>query len=355
MKNQLLFLITLAFTLTGFAQPLAQREDDLVELMNAVREAKNDVTRAKLNTQFKDKLKETIEVNGSFQYTFSKLKSLGCITSPDNKMKIYNWNIVLSDESNNYYAFIQKYDDKKGNYQVIELKDNSKSIAPKTNEILDNTSWYGALYYKIIPVERNKKTYYTVLGWDGNNPMSNMKVIDVISFTGSQVKFGAPMFRLQKEAFNRIWFEYSKTVTMHLNYEEKYKRIIFDHLAPETPALKGFYSMYIPDLSHDALIFNDGKWYLVEDVIGLNAPIKEKITIYVPNEKTGEIEAKTLKNKWVEPSKLHVAAMPDEDGQKVKTQSSIPKSNEKVKKAKGKKSTPTSYNPTYTKKPKKKR
>ena len=40
--------------------------------------------------------------------------------------------------------------------------------------MLSENSWFGALYYKIIPVVKNK-TYYTLLGWDGNDMFSNKK------------------------------------------------------------------------------------------------------------------------------------------------------------------------------------
>ncbi len=350
-----IFFISFCFILVqglSYAQPLPEREDELVVLLDQLRATKNTASRLKVNQSFLLKFKETIEVNGAFNYPFSRLKTVGCITSPDNKVRIYNWNVEADNDSQFYFGFIQKYDDRKGRYQIFDLVDKGKTIPMKTNEVLDNSNWYGALYYKIVTVEKNKKTYYTLLGWDGKNPMSNLKVIDALHFSGGQAKFGAPIFRWNKESLNRVWFEYSKSVTMHLNYEEKYQRIIFDHLAPETPSLTGFYAMYVPDLSHDAMFVNDGKWYLVEDVIGVNAAVPEKLTIYVPNEKTGEIEEKKIKNKWLSPSKQHVAATPEMDGT-IKTTNTAKEKTPKMKERKSK--SPTSYNPLNEGKPKKKR
>ena len=355
--NRLALVFAFLLPLISLAQPLSEQEDNLAQLLNTIRNAKSEQQRNKANTEFKENLLKAIETTGSFSYPFAQLRSIGCITSPDQKVRIYNWNIENDEDlTQNYYGFIQKYDEKKGKYQIFELKCNrmmGMMGASKSNEVVDHTNWYGALYYKILPVERNKKTYYTLLGWDGNNSMSNLKLIDALHFSGTTAKFGAPIFRQGKEALNRVWFEYAKDVTMHLNYEEKYKRIIFDHLAPQSPALTGFYSTYAPDLSHDAFVFEDGRWYLVEDVVGVNGPSQDKITIYVPNEKTGELEEKKIKNKWVEPSKQHVATLPDENGTTTKSKASTEPV--RMEKPKADRKAPTSYMPTMNKKPKKRK
>ncbi len=137
---------------------------------------------------------------------------------------------------------------------------------------------------------------------------------------------------------------------MYLSYEEQYERIIFDHLAPETPALTGLYSMYVPDLSHDAFVFEDGKWFLVEDVIGVNRPSAETITVKYFDEKTGEIKERKIKNKWQEPSKSHVATTP-EDQMKEEAK---PKTDAKVNQPKDRKQ-PQQYNPVGSGKKKKKK
>ena len=73
---------------------------------------------------------------------------------------------------------------------------------------------------------------------------------------------------------------------MSLKYESDRERIIFDHLSPESPSMKKFRSFYVPDMSYDAYILEDGKWILNEDVIGVNKGNGEKKqTVYVLNEK----------------------------------------------------------------------
>lgn len=132
---------------------------------------------------------------------------------------------------------------------------------------------------------------------------------------------------------------------MYLSYEEEYDRIMYDHLAPETPALVGMYSMYVPDLSYDALVNENGRWVLKEDVIGVNKDEPETITILVKDEKTGEFKEKKIKNKWEEPSKSHVATTPEdqmreEQKDKLKQPSTTPTFPQQSGKKK-----PKSYNP----------
>ena len=68
-----------------------------------------------------------------------------------------------------------------------------------------------------------------------------MKLIDVLSIQGNHVKLGWPLFITKNEKLKRVVFEYSKKATMSLRFEDKYQRIIFDHLSPETPSMAGFY------------------------------------------------------------------------------------------------------------------
>lgn len=111
--------------------------------------------------------------------------------------------------------------------------------------------------------------------------------------------------------------------------------------------------MYVPDLSHDAFILDDGKWYLVEDVIGVNAAMSETITVSYKDDKTGEIKERKIKNKWEEPSKSHVATTPEDQ---MKEQAGEQKEQPAAKNNhKPDRHQPQSYNPVNGTKKKKKR
>lgn len=340
----------------SFSQTLETAEIELSKLLNDLRNAKTDQEKEEANVLFKSELEKVIQQTGSFDYPFNALTTLGSIKSPDNKIRLFNWNVEQDDLTQKYYCYILRYDDKRKEYLMSELVDNSFMIPERPTEILEASDWYGALYYKILPINKGSKTAYTLLGWDGNNSMSTIKLMDVLYFAGNSPRLGSPVFKQGNETVKRVFYEHSKKCTMYLNYDEAQKRIILDHLSPETPSMKGFYAFYVPDLSYDAYELRNNKWYLKEDVIGVNDKTEDKITVSVYDEKTGEIVEKQVKNKWIDPSddkspaggNKHIATTPEqEDG--VNT---APAKEEKTKRKERKKN-PESYNPTDKKRKKK--
>jgi hypothetical protein len=283
---------------TAISQDLTTREDSLLNVLNALRSATNDSEKDSVNSIFKSYLRSTLELPDAFNYSFSKLKSVGFIDSPDNEIRIVNWNIEQNDQTHTYHGYILKKS--KSTVLITELVDKI-NLADRPDGTIEVSNWYGALYYKIIPKEKGSKKTYVLLGWDGNNSSSTIKVIDVLYFSGNTPKFGSPVFKTGKNLQRRLIFEHSKKVSISLKYEPENDRIIYDHLSPETPSLSGFYMYYIPDLSYDALYFKEGKWILKEDVIGVNKPVSEKNQVYILNERTGKVEKVALKNKWVNP------------------------------------------------------
>lgn len=294
------------------------QEIELQSLLDSLRAAKDDASKEKWNLEFKTQLQRSLNEPTAFTYPFSKLRTVGKVDSPDKQIRIISWNVEQDDESQKYYAFVLKADEKKGTFKVIELVDNSMMLPSRTDEVLDPDNWYGALYYQIIPVEKNNKTYYTLLGWDGNSNISNIKLIDVLYFTGNSLKLGAPIFKSGDKTEHRVYMEHSEKTVMSLRWEEEYQRIIFDHLSPETASMEGFYEFYVPDMSYDALVFKGNKWTLVEDVIGINHD-DETVKLQTMNAKTGEVEETDMPNKWIDPTtsgapggkEVHLAMTPE--------------------------------------------
>ncbi len=320
MLRTIVFISLITFATQAIAQDtiLSNRESNLVMLLNDLRSAKDDVEKEEKNALFYAYFLESLTDKDAYSYPFSQLKSVGVIDSPDGLVRIINWNIEQDDETQKYYGFVLKKDERKDEILVIELFDNSAELPLRPEEILTADNWYGALYYKIIPVEKGSKTAYTLLGWDGNSSSSNVKLIDVMYFSGTQLKFGSPIFKVKDQILKRVFYEHSERAVMTLRYEAEYKRIIFDHLSPESPNLVGFYAYYIPDLSYDAFILDGTKWLLKEDVIGINAMDEEKMVVFVRNERNGKVERKTIKKEWENPDDSngngtpHVAVTPEE-------------------------------------------
>ena len=311
-------LFTVSFGFLSVSQEnidLSQDEDQLVLLLDELRQAKTNAERKAANIAFKKKLSSVIENKEALTYPFSKLTTVGVIDSPDEVMRIINWNVEQEDFSHTYNCFVLHLDKRRKKYNVVELKDISFGMPSQPTEILSSDQWYGALYYKIIPVKKGSKTLYTVLGWDHNSSMSQMKLIDVIYFTGKTVKLGSSIFVEAGVTKKRVFFEHSKKTSMSLKFEEERNRIIFDHLSPESPSMKKFRSFYVPDLSYDAFVLDGSKWLLNEDVIGVNKGVSSKeSTVLVQDPNSGKVEKQTIKTEWLDPTSednKHVAITPE--------------------------------------------
>lgn len=322
MKFFLGILIVFYLTSFGMAQTgqLAEAETRLETLLSDLRSAQNNADKKQKNQLFKDELVKVLESPESMTYPFSKLTTLGVIDSPDKQLRIVNWNVEKDDLSQEYHCFVMHVDKRRKTHHVTELKDISFGMPTQPTEIISADEWYGALYYKIIPVKKGSRTIYTVLGWDYYSSMSQMKLVDAIYVSGTSIKLGSPIFKMGKETKKRVYFEHSKKTSMSLKYEPTRSRIIFDHLSPESPSMKNFRSFYVPDLSYDAFVLEGNKWVLVEDVIGTNSEGNEKKqVVYVKNERTGKVEAKEIKTKWINPEdpdapaggSEHVAVTPE--------------------------------------------
>ena len=92
---------------------LEEREDRLDSLLTNLRDAKNNDERKERNRDFKVELESFVEIQGAFDYKFTKLQTVGVIDSPDNLVRIVNWNIELDDLSHEYYCYVLRFNKKK--------------------------------------------------------------------------------------------------------------------------------------------------------------------------------------------------------------------------------------------------
>ena len=67
-----------------------------------------------------------------------------------------------------------------------------------------------------------------------------------------------------------LWiYTYSDT-RVSLHYDEKLKKIIFDHLVPIETIYKDVRSLYGPDFTYDAFVPEKGNWILEENIDAKN-------------------------------------------------------------------------------------
>ncbi|MBE6312513.1 MAG: hypothetical protein E7076_05100 [Bacteroidales bacterium] len=228
--------------------------------------AQNDNETAAINDSISQTLQTALKENGSFEYPFDHCPFLGKIYSSDHKLRFYTWNLPLSDGTFVYGGIVQKND---GTFVALK---SSKTYKPTERQQVTVNNWYGALYYQVVAMKQKKTTCYILLGWMGNNDLTQIKVIDVLKISKSgRMTFGSPIFSNEKrQTLSRIVFEYSAQYKMTLKYNSKTKQIIFDHLAPSNPRMVGVFSEYGPDFSYDAYCLKKGKWTYKPDVDARN-------------------------------------------------------------------------------------
>ncbi len=250
---------------------LEAHEDTLIQILHQVR-LESDFKKAFIiNNDFELHLRKVLRIDEAFNFPFDSLsKLMSTIKSPDNSFRIFNWNIELEHEEQFYCCLILKYDPKKEEYITIELFDKSASASDPEYMQYNSRTWFGALYYSIIPIQKNNNVIYTLLGWDGNNKFSNKKIIESMSFQNRDIiKFGLPIFEYSSnKTKRRVIFQYNKRSMMSLKYNKNKKEelIIFDHLMPRSPQLEGMHDWYVTDLSFDAFKLENGKWSFINNI-----------------------------------------------------------------------------------------
>jgi len=254
-------------------------EDKLKACFTEVFNTIDDYRKKMINKKILDVFGEILEDEMSFEYPFDSVPYIGIMKSYDDLVKIYNWNLVFNDGTYRYFGFIQYHDKKYNEILLYPLTDKSDSIKDPEYQSLDNAKWYGALYYEILCTNYKGRTYYTLLGWDGNDDFSNKKIIDILYFDKNlEPHFGADIFKTgkKKKKNKRIIFEYNEKAGMLIKFDEKYQMIVMDRLVPIKPKYENDHKYYGPDGGlYDGLYFDNGKWVLIKDINAKNPEEKE--------------------------------------------------------------------------------
>ncbi len=202
-----------------------------------------------------------------FNHRFTNLRSLGQITSPDSTVKLLTWNIILNDTTGRYFCYLIHRLQKEETSKVTYLEAEYKKDAPSADMIYYKDNWYGALYYDIRPFINNEGgKCYVLLAIDYGNPFITRKLIETLKFDNNgSPQFGVECIADSLKKSRRVIFEYAATAVMSLRFEAD-TLIVFDHLSPFSPEMKGNRMYYGPDFSFDAYVIKNGTWNLMEDI-----------------------------------------------------------------------------------------
>lgn len=262
------------------AYTLPQFQDSLIGISEQIISAQENTERFEHNARFIKTLVQALQLPHAFDYPFDSLSMVSVVKSPDNAFKLYTWFVPTNEGGFRYFGSIQM-PTKDGKLRLFPLIDNTENF-PDSNAVSDPKSWFGSRYYEIVPVQNGKETYYALLGWKGNSPKTTSKVIEMLSFTSGNPVFGKAVFEHggKLTAKNRLIFSYNKMNSMTLRFDKKVNMIVFDHLAPYDPAMKGNYEFYASDSSFDGYAIHKGRLKLAEN-IELNNDPDDQDALYI--------------------------------------------------------------------------
>ena len=255
-------------------QQLMAFQDSLKQI--SYKMVNDSIEPERYNASFKliKTLVSALKIPYSFNFPFDSLKSISIQSSSDKRFRIFGWHVMNNDGSYRYYGTIQM-NKPDGKLELFPLIDYTSVFKNPTDSATTHDKWFGAQYYKIISVLNNVPIpYYVLLGWKGNTIKSTKKIIEILYFKDGKAHFGMPVFdgdpdNLKKK---RIIFEYDRRASMFLNYEPTTNTIVFDHLAPPDPQLKGKFELYGPDFSYDGFKLVNGRWKFITDLELKNNP-----------------------------------------------------------------------------------
>lgn len=261
----------------------------LTALLQRVATAPTDNERYLASEEAVHVLAAALEEEESERWQWQLPTTASVLTSPDRKLRVFTWAVVRDDGEYECFGAVQFYDDREEEYRYELLNDKSEEIMNREESMLKPDNWLGSVYQELIQTTFSGRTFYTLLGWNGVDNLTDRKVIEPVTIRGGQLLFGGPLFRRERNQ-RRIVLEYTNDAMVNLRYEEQFveevtrervkvkgtnryrteesrkthkeKMILFDEVEPQVPGMEGLFQYYVPSGVELAYAFIDGKWEL---------------------------------------------------------------------------------------------
>ncbi|MEY2829812.1 MAG: hypothetical protein RIQ33_1670 [Bacteroidota bacterium] len=248
-------------------------EDSLKILSDSMVYGNEEIVRTKSCYAFIKKFVWALKTPQSYLYKFDSLNTVSIVQSPDNKFRIITWNLLRHNGTYRYFGTIQMNNAK---IQLMPLFDASPLIRNIEDTVCSKDSWYGCMYYNIVPKLVSGKTVYTLFGWKGANTREIKKVMETLYFDKNKNPvFGYSLIYMkqdnQEKLMKRFVLTYNKEAVVSLNYNAELQQVIFDHLITkqalqgkaEMPGKPRGYDMY-PDGTYEAFNWMNNRWEYLE-------------------------------------------------------------------------------------------
>jgi hypothetical protein len=234
-----------------------------------------DSVKVEANKIIRNEFAKLLKTPRSLSFPYDSLKFIKTVTPADLAFRLITWTVPFEEGKHGYYGFLQTIT-KEVVERVVELKDNGGSRT--TDQSYGSDEWPGAVYYKIIEQKNKRERIFTLFGWIAGDAEKAIRTIEVLSMEeNGDLRFGLPVFALGDNILQRrVVFEFTNQVPFHLAYEQqllpgkKRKKswmIVFNRLEGNNPSMGKFFRAAVPSYNtFDALIFDNGKWNLEENV-----------------------------------------------------------------------------------------
>ncbi len=259
-RSMLVLILGCAMAVSAGAQTLDEKRlvDEIAYNADIMVNANLDQHRIRASESMGIALDSLLAHKGSYEVSLDSIPWLSIVHGAD--FRLVTWQLKVSNEEYKYGGFIQWPD------RIVRFKDTRPFINGSSYSTYTPSSWYGCIYYHIIPFELDGKSYYVLLGFNAENSTLNTKVADVLDLTGPDIRLGVPVFTGKEEARTRLMVTYGDISNTRMTYDSKLGGIIHDHVETLPGIGPNGEDLPVSDGSMEAWILKKGKWEYQEEV-----------------------------------------------------------------------------------------
>jgi len=261
MKHRVFGLIValgLTCTLKAQTPEIKLLLDEIAYNADIMSNANLDRHRVRANEDMVIAMDSLLAMNGSYEVSLDSIPWLSIVHGAD--FRLVTWQLKVSPEEFKYGGFIQWSD------RIVRLKDTRPFLNGSSFSTYTPASWYGCIYYQIIPFEQDGKDYYILLGFNGENSSLNTKVADVLDLNGQDIRLGVPVFTGKDEARTRLMVTYGDISNTRMTYDAKLGAIVHDHVETLPGIGPNGEDLPVSDGSMEAWVLKKGSWEYQEEV-----------------------------------------------------------------------------------------
>ncbi|MBQ8703864.1 MAG: hypothetical protein IJ524_05770 [Bacteroidales bacterium] len=289
-RRGVIMLLMLAACVAAMGQDkgrMAAHERRLSELLERTASAPTDNERYLASEEAVDALRDALDEAGSERWRWTLPRSASVLTSPDGRLRVFTWAVVRDNGEFECFGAVQFFNERTQAYEYEVLHDKSEEIMNREESLLSAGNWLGAIYQDIIQTTAGDRTYYTLLGWNGVDNLTDRRIIEPVMMRAGVPQFGAPVFRRERN-LRRVVLEYRGDAAVQMAWDEqtveevtrervkengryrtvekrkehKEKVIIFDEVEPQIEGMEGLFQYYVPSGLELGYAWVDGKWEL---------------------------------------------------------------------------------------------